>query len=332
MEVKISIPVLVILVFVFVVLLVGLVYFAMSSMNAKKNAVAPVLQDTATATLTVTVTPSLTPTGTQLPTWTPLPLLDYTVKKNETCSDIAAQFRVSVQSIILANNLDVNCTLSVGTLLRIPQPTPTASPVPTATPEALEDDPDTCKNTMPVIVDSGMTLSSIAFNYNVSIDAIRDFNHLSSDVVRQGQTIIVPLCDRLPTAGPTPTATPVPPYPAPNLLLPRSGEAFNGTVEAVTLQWSVVANLRENEVYRVVIQDLTSTEEKILVQYVKDSKFIIPGTFRSGDNSPHIYQWTVSVARQINQDRNNPIYEEAGHSSVFRVFSWIGTGTEPAKP
>jgi hypothetical protein len=89
-----------------------------------------------------------------------------------------------------------------------------------------------------------------------------------------------------------------------------------------------VADLRENELYRVTIQDLTSLEEKILVEYVRDTKFILPSTFRPADASPHIIQWTVAVARQINPGEQNPIYEEAGKVSTSRVFSWIGTGVQ----
>jgi len=96
------------------------------------------------------------------------------------------------------------------------------------------------------------------------------------------------------------------------------------------LQWASVASLFPNEVYRVMVQDLTSTEEKILVDYVTDTKFILPANFRPTDTNPHIIQWSVSVARQINSDPNDPIYEEAGAMSAFRVFSWVGSGIAPS--
>lgn len=281
---------------------------------------------TQTTTPTITFTPSNTPTLQPEPTWTPLPDLDYVVKSNETCSDIAAQFRVSVQSIILANNLSTQCMLSEGQTIRVPQPTLTPSPMPTATPEAIGIAADVCTNTVSVVISSSDTLQGIALNYNVSMKDIQDFNNMTDTIVRQGKTLVIPLCDRLPTPGPTLTPTPLPPYPAPNLLLPRSGAAFAATDESVTLQWAAVAALRAGELYRVKIQDLTSVDEKILVQYVTDTKFILPSTFRPTDGNPHIIQWSVTVARQINQDNQNPIYEEAGVTSAFRVFSWIGTG------
>ncbi len=52
------------------------------------------------------------------------------------------------------------------------------------------------------------TLAGIALNYNVELQAIKDFNQMPSDTVFVGQVLTIPLCRRLPTPGPTPTATP----------------------------------------------------------------------------------------------------------------------------
>lgn len=314
---------------VLILALIGVVAFlAISQMRGGNAATSVTDEPTQTSTPTMTLTPTNTPTMPAEPTWTPLPPLDYVVKANETCSDIAAQFHVSVQSIILANNLGTDCLLSEGRSIKVPQPTLTPSPVPSATPEAIGVNADICTNTVSIVVSSSDTLQGIALNYNVSMKDIQDFNNLSGTTIRQGDTLIIPLCDRLPTPGPTLTPTPLPPYPAPNLLLPRSGAAFAATDETVTLQWAAVAALQSNEVYRVKVQDLSSVEEKILVEYVSDTKLILPSSFRPTDGNPHIMQWTVTVARQVNQDPKNPIYEEAGAESVFRVFSWIGTGTQ----
>lgn len=328
-EVKMSLGALIGLGILVLALIAVVVFLVINQQRGGTVAATATEEVTQTATPTLTLSPTNTPTLQPDPTWTPLPPLDYVVKANETCSDIAAQFRVSVQSIILANNLSTDCMLSEGRTIKVPQPTLTPSPVPTATPEAIEAMADICTNTVSIVVSSSDTLQGIAMNYNVAMKDIQDFNKLSGTTIRQGQTLIIPLCDRLPTPGPTLTPTPLPPYPAPNLLLPRSGAAFSATDESVTLQWAAVAALRSNEVYRVKIQDLTSIEEKILVEYVTDTKFILPATFRPTDGNPHIIQWSVTVARQINQDNKNPIYEEAGITSAFRVFSWIGSGVQP---
>ena len=328
-EVKMSLGALIGLGILVLALIAVVVFLVINQQRGGTVAATATEEVTQTATPTLTLSPTNTPTLQPEPTWTPLPPLDYVVKANETCSDIAAQFRVSVQSIILANNLSTDCMLSEGRTIKVPQPTLTPSPVPTATPEAIEAMADICTNTVSIVVSSSDTLQGIAMNYNVAMKDIQDFNKLSGTTIRQGQTLIIPLCDRLPTPGPTLTPTPLPPYPAPNLLLPRSGAAFSATDESVTLQWAAVAALRSNEVYRVKIQDLTSIEEKILVEYVTDTKFILPATFRPTDGNPHIIQWSVTVARQINQDNKNPIYEEAGITSAFRVFSGIGSGVQP---
>jgi len=329
-EIKMNLIALIAIIVVILVLIALLVYFIVIAGNAPEEGLVGA-ETTATVTPTLTTTPSNTATMTPLPTWTPLPPVEYTVKDNETCLDIALQFNTSVQSIILANNLNTSCLISPGIVLQVPQPTLTPSPVPTATPEAFIADVEMCTQTDTIIVEANMTLSSIAANYNVSMSDIRIYNNLPNDIVRQGDRLIIPLCDRLPTAGPTLTPTPLPPYPAPNPLLPRSGAAFAATDEAVTLQWASVASLFPGEVYRVVVQDLTSAEEKILVDYVSDTKYILPASFRPVDTTPHIFQWSVSVARQINSDPNNPIFEEAGAISAFRVFSWVGSGVVPTE-
>lgn len=329
-EIKMNLIALIAIIVVILVLIALLVYFIVIAGNAPEEGLVGA-ETTATVTPTLTTTPSNTATMTPLPTWTPLPPIEYTVKDNETCLDIALQFNTSVQSIILVNNLNTSCLISPGIVLQVPQPTLTPSPVPTATPEAFIADVEMCTQTDTIIVEANMTLSSIAANYNVSMSDIRIYNNLPNDIVRQGDRLIIPLCDRLPTAGPTLTPTPLPPYPAPNPLLPRSGAAFAATDEAVTLQWASVASLFPGEVYRVVVQDLTSAEEKILVDYVSDTKYILPASFRPVDTTPHIFQWSVSVARQINSDPNNPIFEEAGAISAFRVFSWVGSGVVPTE-
>jgi LysM repeat protein len=327
-EIKMNLIAFIAIIVVILVLIGLLIFFIITGGKSEAEGLDNA-EATITITPTLTITPSNTPTQTPLPTWTPLPPVEYTVKDNETCLDIALQFNTSVQSIILANNLNTSCLISPGSVLQVPQPTLTPSPVPTATPEAFIADVEMCTQTDTIIVEADMTLSSIAANYNVSMSDIRIYNNLPNDIVRQGDRLIIPLCDRLPTAGPTLTPTPLPPYPAPNPLLPRSGAAFTATDEAVTLQWASVASLFPGEVYRVMVQDLTSAEEKILVDYVSDTKYILPASFRPIDTTPHIIQWSVSVARQINSDPNNPIYEEAGAISQFRVFSWVGSGIAP---
>jgi LysM repeat protein len=291
-----------------------------------------IIPATPTLTATITVTPSLTPTElpptvTDTPIPTPTPL-SYTVVTNDTCLGIAATFKVSIQSIILLNNLSADCLLSVGDVLLIPQPTPTVTPLPTSTLSAAEATEQACEK-INYEVQENDTLSSIALDYGISMAAIREENGLPGDTVFLGQTLVIPLCKRPTPLGPTPTATMPPPYPAPNLLLPADGSPFTLADQTITLQWASVGTLRENESYQVTVEDVTEGQGRKMVDYVTDTKFIVPSTFRPGDRNPHVYRWWVTTVRKIGTDADgNPVWESAGALSVVRTFIWIGVPGE----
>ena len=283
---------------------------------------------TATPSPTITITPTVTSTATQAPTWTPLPPLDYTVQANDTCADIAASFGVSVQSIILENNLSANCELFQGQALLIPQPTPTASPQPTATLSDAQKTEAACE-TINYQVEANDTLSSIADTYNVSMTTIREYNGLLNDTVFEGQTLQIPLCLREPTPGPTPTPTPLPPYPGPNLLLPSDGAFFTSERDIITLQWAAVGELEADEAYAVTITDLTSEENITIIEYVNDTSLIVPDELLPTDGIPHIFRWSVYIARQVGGgDEEDANWVSAGNLSAERVFGWYSEISE----
>ena len=302
-----------------------LVYFALRQ--------APEVITPPTATATNTATATATPTGTPLPspttTFTPEPSptpITYQVKENDTCIDIALFYGVSVESIVTLNNLPVACnTLFIGQALLIPQPTPTTTPLPSATLSLAEQTEAACEKVVHV-VQSTDTLSGIAAVYDVPMLAIREENGMTSDSVFLGQSLTIPLCRRYATPGPTPTATPPPPYPASNLLLPANGAAFASDVSSISLQWASVGTLRDNEAYAVTIEDITAGQGVTLVQYVTDTRFIVPVTVRPDDTIPHIFSWIVAVVRQEGSDESgNPVWVAAGTASTPRYFSWIGS-------
>jgi LysM repeat protein len=308
---------------VFVLLTAGITFAAVRLTNVGVRAT-PTVTPTLTATVTATPEPTLTSTPESSPT--PLPPIDYTVVSLDTCAGLGFRFDVSVKSILDLNNLTPDCLLSVGTVLKIPQPTPTPSPEPTATLLAAEATQQACDR-ISYTVQADDTLAGIGLNYNVELQAIKEFNGMPSDTVFVGQVLTIPLCRRLPTPGPTPTATPPPPYPSPNLLLPRDGEYFSLTNDSVTLQWASVGQLREDEFYQVIVEDLTdATGTKRLVGYATDTKYIVPVTFRPNDSLPHIMRWVVSVVRQTGTDANSkPVYVSGGATSERRHFTWSGT-------
>ena len=171
------------------------------------------------------------------------------------------------------------------------------------------------------------TLSSISLNYNVSGDAIREYNGMVNDVVRFGQVLVIPLCRRNSTAGPSPTPTLPPPYQAVNLLLPADGAPFGLNNPAITLQWAAVGILRSNEAYAVNLEDVTEEEGRRLVDYVTDTKYNVPASFLPKDNIPHVIRWWIVPVRQLGTDDDgNPIWDPAGAVSITRVFTWLSSG------
>jgi LysM repeat protein len=304
----------------------GLVYFALQQTG---QVVDPTVTATATLTATATITPTPpTPTATNTPQPSPTPL-SYTVALGDTCSTIAFSFGVSIQSIVLLNDLPATCdTLFEGQTLLIPQPTPTATPLPTATLSSAEATDEACQK-IEYKVQENDTLSSIAANYGVTITVLKEYNGLVSDNVISGQPIVIPLCERAATPGPSPTPTPPPPYPAPNLLLPPDGESFTSANETVTLQWAAVGTLRDNESYAVTITDVTTGQGEKVVEYVTNTKLIVPESMRPETSEPHIIRWWVLTVRQTGTDEEgNPIWESAGAESVSRDFIWVGGAPE----
>ena len=319
-SITIALPLLIALIILLLGAGAGAVY---AVMNQTGMVVEPTVTPTVTATATITITPTLTLTPTIEPTMTPLPDLEYTVQSGDDCISIAVLFNVSVNSIVVKNNLPASCNnLFIGQKLLIPQPTPTPSPQPTATLSEVDATVQAC-NTISYTVASGDTLSTIARNYNIDIDAIREWNGMTTDIVYEGMPLTIPLCERLPTPGPTPTATNPPPYQAPNLLLPADGAPFTAANDTIALQWSSVGTLRADEYYAVTIEDVTEGEGRRLVEYVTDTKFIVPTSFRPNSSVPHVIRWTVLVVRQTGSNEDGQaIYQPAGNVSNPRAFIW----------
>jgi LysM repeat protein len=291
-----------------------------------------------TLDVAVTSTPSETPTATlpatatipatDIPTATAVPPFDYTVGAGEYCSTIAFNFGVSIQSIIITNNLPSTCPLSEGQVIKVPYPTPTIAPAATNTPLPVDATQQACE-TVPITVQDGDTLSTISANYAIAPEAIKEFNGKTTDNVFIGESLLIPLCKRAATPGPTPTATIPPPYPAPNLLLPADGAAFTLANDVVTLQWASVGTLRDGEAYQITVEDITSSQTRRLTDYVTDTKYIVPTSYRPKDNVAHILRWWITPVRQAGtDDQGQPIWATSGAVSDKRDFSWVGIAVE----
>lgn len=330
-EVTLSLPIAIGLILLILAIGAGAVWGVMR--GSAQAAVPATPSATPSLTPTITMTPTATATAKPEATWTPLPPIEYTVAAGDNCITIAAQFNVSVTSIIAANNLSAACdNLNPGQVLSIPQPTLTPSPQPTGTLSPADATEIACE-TMDYIVQPNDTLFQIAANYNVSMEAIQNYNGLASDVVYEGMPLVIPLCERLPTPGPTPTPTNPPPYPAPNLLLPADGAVFTAANDSVALQWAAVGTLLQNEAYAVTVEDITEGKGRKLTEYVTDTKFNVPASFRPTDTQPHVLKWSVITVRQIGSSLDGkPIYEPAGAASAARTFVWWSTGGATVTP
>jgi LysM repeat protein len=171
----------------------GVVYGAL---NVGGRVITPTPVFTPTDTPQPSQTATATTTSTPVPTPTELPPFDYTVASGDTCSLIALNFGISVNSLIILNNLPVSCNnLYIGQILKVPYPTATPAPLPTSTLPPDEAARAECEK-VPITVQENDTLSSIALNYAVSMEAIKEYNGLSTDAVYLGQTLLIPLCER----------------------------------------------------------------------------------------------------------------------------------------
>lgn len=325
--ISMSLPLAIGLLAIFLGIGAGIVYFALRETD---QIVVPTIMPTITTTTTATITPTPetpTPTATMEPSPTPF---TYIVQPGDTCGDIAIAFDVSITSIVRLNSLPANCdTLFEGQELSIPNPTPTASPFPTATLSGLDATLAACESVV-YTVQEGDTLSSIATNYAVPMSAIQEFNAMVNTTVFQGLDLTIPLCARAATPGPSPTPTPPPPYSAPDLLRPSDGAAFSVGDDVITLQWASVGVLNENEAYEITIEDITEGEGRRIVSYVRDTSFVVPASFRAASGTPHIYKWTVTTVRQVDTDEDGePVWESGGAISDPRVFTWVSSGTQP---
>jgi len=323
-EVTLSLPVALGLLAIFLVVGALGLFITLKGTGKLPNSTA-VSSPTETVTITPTASETLIPT--ESPTLTPEPPIEYKVKSGDSCISIASLYGSSVAAIVSLNSLNSNCTdLQIGQTIKVPRPTPTPPLAPTATLEAAAATRAACQ-TASYTVQANDTLSTIAHSYGVSMTAIKEWNGLSTDNVFTDTKLIIPLCMRAATPGPSPTPTTPPPYPAPNLLLPADGDTFTLATDTVTLQWASVGALRDNERYQVTIVVVTGGTGRKLTQNVSDTKFIVPVTFRPQENSTFIMRWWVVAVRQSGtDDQGNPIWSTAGSASTMRDFGWSGAG------
>jgi LysM repeat protein len=318
-QVSLSVPLLIGVIVILLIAGAGLVYAAMSGKLPVAEKSTPTVTPSNTPLPTATFTP--TPTETPIPTPTPLPPVEYSIQSGDTCIAIAFNAKISVASLEAANPT-LNCQfLVVGAKIMVPQPTPTVTPLPSATlPASVKTAPVRPTH----IVIAGETLAGIAKFYGINIVDLMQVNGVTDpNKIKAGDVLTIPVDLRV-TPGPTPTATLPPPWAAPAILNPDDGKAFKAD-ETITLQWAAVGQLHPAEFYYVTIEDVSCGCAQVKSYAMLENKFIVPVEMRPTEAAPHLFRWNVTTVRQRNFGANTPpVYDAAGAVSPNRGFIWAG--------
>jgi len=143
-----------------------------------------------TNTNAVTAPPAATNTLSQAPippaAVPPVGPTEYTIAKNDTFSDLAKKFHVSIKAIEDANPGVDPTKLRVGQKIQMPAP-PAAAPTMLAAGDAAMAGAE-----QTYAVQSGDTLGAIAKSNGVSVKALREANNLKTDRITPGQKLKIP--------------------------------------------------------------------------------------------------------------------------------------------
>jgi len=115
----------------------------------------------------------------------------YTIKRGDTLWGLSKRFNVSVNELYEANGLNKNSVLRVGQQIRIPTEGSTAS-VNTVAADSYQPSGFSGES-VSYTVRAGDTLSRIANNYDTTVRAIKAANGKTSDMIRVGEELMIPV-------------------------------------------------------------------------------------------------------------------------------------------
>ncbi len=114
-------------------------------------------------------------------------LVTHLVSPGENLTGIAAQYGVSIQSLVALNSIANPNVIAIGTVLRISSSSSPAPPVPEGTPPPP---PTTTQH----VVSPGETLSGIAASYGVSMQTLVTINQLRNpNLLAAGESLTIPV-------------------------------------------------------------------------------------------------------------------------------------------
>jgi hypothetical protein len=176
-------------------------------------------------------------------------------------------------------------------------------------------------------VSRGDTGLGIADKYGVPFTVIANANpQVEFTQLQVNQVLQIPCGE--PTLTPTPTAdpnaspTPIPKYAAPALLSPPDGAIL--TDGLVSLQWTAVSLLKENESYAVRLRRLDE-DQPVESLYTRTTLVRLGEEYAPSPQDPEReYSWEVTVVREIGvSGTGQPRYTAASHPSGRRSFRWL---------
>lgn len=274
--------------------------------NLKDNTILKVGQE---LIIPLPVANTSTPTPTLAPSPTPLM---YTIKSRDTLSTIAKRYHTTVEALMQANGIEDATRIQVGAQIMIVPPPDFSA---TMAYETYEVQP-------------GDTLSTLAAKFKVSIAEIKEINDLKSDRLSAGQKLRVPVgtATPTPTFTPTPTLTPTPspPWPAPILLAPADGAAFEGAKTVILLDWASVGILKPDEWYVIRMRRSGRVAEQLPPVWTKATSWRVPPElYVEGLQNPQRFYWQVWIMRQTGVAEDGTwIGEPVSPAGQVRSFSW----------
>lgn len=310
---------------------------------AEETAVAILLSPSATFTQepsplpTDTESPPATPTITltPAPTNTLEPPRQHTISSGDTLFGLALQYRISLDSILEANEMTQNSPIIAGQPLLIPWPTPTPPLEPVGMEfngELVIADPFDCRRYEVV---SGDSLNAIAARADIDYDLFLLVNRLTSEsVIQPGDTVCLPEivygATLPPTAGPSPTPSLTPPPPGPSLLFPVQAAVVQPPEGLITLQWAAVRDLAQDEWYMVEVTDMDQLDTAPWRGFTRDNAFQVPSSWRPTIAEPHQMRWRVSLVKVTGfREDGLPLFTFGGQSSDDSFFTWEGAVPTP---
>lgn len=115
----------------------------------------------------------------------------YTIKRGDNLWSLSKRFGVPLNELYAANGLNKNSVLRVGQQIQIPSDGSTVA-VNTVTPEVYQPSGFN-QETTSYTVRRGDNLSKIAKQFDTSVRALKAANDKTSDIIRVGETLVVPV-------------------------------------------------------------------------------------------------------------------------------------------